>query len=227
MFVEVPMTVRVPPSIEANESGMRSFDGEVLPLCARSATTGTRMATTGVLLMNPDTGPVTLMVAASCFVWLLPAYSAIFRPMCWTIPVRLTPVLKMSIANTVMVAGLAKPESPSCGVICVHGSSTIRRTITTMAVTSMGSHSVANKTRERKMSAKTTSISTVTAAGTSPWTADTSVEKNTSDGGDSEGKRLVSATAQNSRPDGTPPGFISVSLNTRYASENSVALYAP
>ncbi len=90
MFVDVPMTVRVPPSIDANESGMRSFDGEVLPLCARSATTGTRMATTGVLLMNPDTGPATPTVARAVGS-LSPVNVAIFAPRSWMMPVRWTP----------------------------------------------------------------------------------------------------------------------------------------
>jgi hypothetical protein len=31
MFVDVPMSVSVPPNIEANERGISSFDGEVLP----------------------------------------------------------------------------------------------------------------------------------------------------------------------------------------------------
>jgi hypothetical protein len=82
LFVDVPMSVSVPPSIEANDSGISSFEGAVFPSCARSAITGIRIATTGVLLTNL---------------------------------VRLIPVLGMSIASTVIVAGFANPEIPSRG----------------------------------------------------------------------------------------------------------------
>jgi hypothetical protein len=65
MFVAVPMSVRVPPSIEAYESGMRSFEGETWLSSARSVTIGMNIATTGVLLMNPASGAVSPTVAPS------------------------------------------------------------------------------------------------------------------------------------------------------------------
>jgi hypothetical protein len=52
LFVDVPMSVSVSPSIDANDSGSSSFEGAVFPSCARSAITGIRIATTGVLLTN-------------------------------------------------------------------------------------------------------------------------------------------------------------------------------
>lgn len=63
-----------------------------------------------VLLMNPETGPVTPTVAANCLRRSVPANTVIFRPINWTRPVRLIPVLRMSIASTVIVVGLATPR---------------------------------------------------------------------------------------------------------------------
>jgi hypothetical protein len=54
-FVEVPIRVQVPPRIDANESGIRSFCAlmEELPL-AHEKIRGVRSATIGVLLRNAD-----------------------------------------------------------------------------------------------------------------------------------------------------------------------------
>ena len=60
------MSVREPPSIEAYDSGNRSFEGEVFPSWARFDTIGRRMATAAVLLMNPDSGATRPTVASSC-----------------------------------------------------------------------------------------------------------------------------------------------------------------
>jgi hypothetical protein len=87
----------------------------------------------------------------------------------WTIPVRLIPVLRISIASTVIVAGLANPDNTfACGYLC-HDSSTISRTITRIAVTLNGNHSVANKTRARRISMETTIISLVTEVELTLW----------------------------------------------------------
>jgi hypothetical protein len=64
-FVDVPISVSVPPRIAAYDSGNRSFDGESLLCSARSEIIGMNTATTGVLLMNPAIGPVVPTVAAS------------------------------------------------------------------------------------------------------------------------------------------------------------------
>ncbi len=60
------MRVSMPPICEAYDSGMSSFEGDVLPRFATSVTTGTSSATTGVLLRKPETGLVARTVANSC-----------------------------------------------------------------------------------------------------------------------------------------------------------------
>lgn len=74
----------------------------------------------------------------------------------------------MSIASTVIVAGLATPEISYRGEIYVHGSTTINNTITKMAVTSIGNRSVTKSARTRRMRAKPTNISAVTGAEAKP-----------------------------------------------------------
>jgi len=73
------MSVSMPPTIDAYESGMRSFEGDVRP---RSATRddGMSIATTGVLLRNPDGIPANATVAPSCFRRSVPANDAIRSP---------------------------------------------------------------------------------------------------------------------------------------------------
>ncbi|ELZ28159.1 hypothetical protein C475_05120 [Halosimplex carlsbadense 2-9-1] len=164
-FVEVPMSVSIPPICEAYDSGISSFDGEVFPSLATSVTTGTSTATTGVLLTNPETGPATPTVASSCRSRLSPANAAIRRPRIWTSPVRLIPALKISIASTVIVAGLENPEIPSLGEIPVHGRRTTSVTMIAIAVTSIGSHSVTNSAMAPRTTSPTTTMSTVTPAG--------------------------------------------------------------
>ena len=53
-FVDVPMSVHMPPSIEAKESGMSSLDGEMPRPSDHSATSGMSAATIGVLLMKAE-----------------------------------------------------------------------------------------------------------------------------------------------------------------------------
>ena len=54
MFVDVPISVSMPPNVGAYESAMSSFEGEVSPSWARLVTIGNRMATAAVLLMNSE-----------------------------------------------------------------------------------------------------------------------------------------------------------------------------
>ena len=53
-LVEVPISVHIPPNIEAKDNGMRSFDGETSRLPDHSSTRGISAATIGVLLMNAE-----------------------------------------------------------------------------------------------------------------------------------------------------------------------------
>ena len=80
-FVDVPIKVSVPPNIEAYESGINSFDGDVPPFHATSEMTGTSNATTGVLFTRPDVGPARPIVASNCFGPLEPTAAATRVPM--------------------------------------------------------------------------------------------------------------------------------------------------
>src|SRR6056297_1740280 len=79
----------------------------------------------------------------------------------------------MSIASTVIVAEFEKPDVPSAVEISVKLTTpsaprTINSTITRMAVTSIGSHSVTNNTSAMRMIPNTTTISGVTASEPAP-----------------------------------------------------------
>jgi len=65
MFVEVPMSVHTPPNIEANESGIRSFEALTSKSAATPITTGIKIATAAVLLMKAEMTPITLIMAAT------------------------------------------------------------------------------------------------------------------------------------------------------------------
>jgi hypothetical protein len=160
-LVEVPMRVSVPPNIEAYESGISSFDGEVPPLRATSEMTGTSSATTGVLFTRPEVGPARPIVARSCLSSLLPTAAATRVPTSCTTPVRRTPSLRMSIARTAMVASFEKPERPSAGDTCVHGWRMTSNTNTNSAVTSTRTYSVTNNANATAMIPNTTSMSVV------------------------------------------------------------------
>ena len=51
------MSVQIPPNIDANDIGMRSFDGLALVSFATPIRIGIKIATTGVLLMNAEKNP--------------------------------------------------------------------------------------------------------------------------------------------------------------------------
>jgi hypothetical protein len=54
IFEEVPISVQLPPSIEAKEMGMRNFDGLRFIFVHTVRTAGINTTTTGVLLMKAD-----------------------------------------------------------------------------------------------------------------------------------------------------------------------------
>jgi hypothetical protein len=62
MLVEVPMTVHVPPSMDANAKGIKSFDGLIRSLRAIAITGETYMAVTVVLFMKADVMPTIDMI---------------------------------------------------------------------------------------------------------------------------------------------------------------------
>ena len=137
-FVEVPMSVSVPPSIPANESGMSSRDGETPVRSVRSPTTGIIRATTGVLLMKPAARPDRPTTEPSWRRWWRPEIAMRSSTSSWTAPTRRIPSLRTNIINTVTVASLANPEMPSAGDMVVQRPSRTNTTMTRRAVTSRG-----------------------------------------------------------------------------------------
>ena len=57
-FVEVPISVHVPPRIAAKLIGMRNFEGLSPMRNAQSRTAGANIATSGVLFKNPESSAV-------------------------------------------------------------------------------------------------------------------------------------------------------------------------
>ena len=67
MLVEVPISEQVPPRIVANDSGISMRDGATVTACASWITTGVRMTTIGVLLMNADsTRQNSIITSSAC-----------------------------------------------------------------------------------------------------------------------------------------------------------------
>jgi hypothetical protein len=161
MFVDVPTSVGVPPIIAANDSGVNSFDGDRFASSARSVIIGMNTATTGVLLIKPAVKPVDPTVAPSSLRWLPRVNRAMSAPSRSTIPVSCTPTLRMSIAGVVTVAGLAKPAIAETESTPVQGSNTTRATSTPVAVTSLGTGSVTNKTDTTRISPTTIAMPVV------------------------------------------------------------------
>jgi hypothetical protein len=157
-LVEVPMSVSIPPAIDAYDSGNSSFDGGMPIRSARSTVAGSMMATAAVLLITPDRGPVMPMVASSApgpSPSLLCASHRVSRS---NSPVRRTPSLRIISAAIVTVAGLAKPESPVAISTPVSGSAATSTTITPTAVAAIGTTCVTNSGMMRATSSKTKSI---------------------------------------------------------------------
>jgi hypothetical protein len=137
-FVAVPIRLSVPPSIEAYERGMRSLEGETRASSARSVTIGMNIATTGVLMIKPASGPVIPTVAPRSRVASPRVNAAMRAPSRLIAPVDWPPALRTYIARMVTVAGEANPCRAVRPSTPVHGSRTTSATTTEMAVTSGG-----------------------------------------------------------------------------------------
>ena len=64
-FVLVPMSVVMPPTMEAYESGIISFDGDTPALSHQACTRGISIATSGVLLRKAESVAVVSMICPS------------------------------------------------------------------------------------------------------------------------------------------------------------------
>ena len=154
----MPISVSVPPRIAAYDSGRSSFDGEIPDWRARSVIIGMNTATTGVLLRNPDSGPVAPTVAASARPSLPRVSCARYTPSRWTSPVCWIPALSMNIATIVIVAVFENPEIACWVLTPVTGSRAASVTMTPTAVISFGIASVTNNTSVTPISPNTTTV---------------------------------------------------------------------
>jgi len=114
IFVEVPISVIVPPKIEAKESGISSLDGASPIDFARLMATGIKMTTTGVLLMKADntiTPAIIAMIATIGDDFLASCDTS--RPPASITPVRSSAADRTNIAAIVIGAEFENTPSTS------------------------------------------------------------------------------------------------------------------
>ena len=110
------MSVVVPPSMAAKERGMSSFEADWPVSPASFTVRGRSTATTAVLFTNAES-PAAVPMRAKASRQGPPRASPVNRrPRAAAAPVRVSPPASMSMASTVTVAGLAKPDTASSGV---------------------------------------------------------------------------------------------------------------
>jgi hypothetical protein len=127
----------------AEHRGVREGDeefggGDARASSARSVTIGMNIATTGVLMIKPASGPVIPTVAPRSRVASPRVNAAMRAPSRLIAPVDWPPALRTYIARMVTVAGEANPCRAVRPSTPVHGSRTTSATTTEMAVTSGG-----------------------------------------------------------------------------------------
>jgi len=158
MLVDVPISVHTPPNIEANESGINSFEGLTFVSRATPSTIGKKIATAAVLLMKADIAPIiSIVVTTDSQKLCLPIVTSA-EPKKLTAPVLNNPALRTNIAPTVTVAVLLKPEIPSSGEMVLLNNSAA---MTKSAIKSTGSFSVAKRTTAATRITSTIAISIV------------------------------------------------------------------
>ena len=112
-LVEVPVSVQVPPRMQANESGMSRREALSSELLARRSTMGRKTTTTGVLLTKAESTAPVSMRTASTRSSPSPARRRNQRPMMSMQPERSSPALRMNMQAMVIGAGLLKAPSIS------------------------------------------------------------------------------------------------------------------
>ncbi len=108
--------------------------------------------------MNADSTAAVSMIRAISRISPLPASRSTWRPTRPAMPVRDSPPLRMNTAQTVITAGLLKPDSASWAPTRPLSASI---TSTSSATTSTRSHSLTNSTSATPRIAKTSPISSV------------------------------------------------------------------
>jgi len=142
MFGGVPIRVIKPPSSELKASGIRSREGARPVRRAMSMTTGSSNAATPTLFMNAERPAAVSMITMTSRPSLSPESLSTWRPRIPATPVRESPPLKMNTAQTVITAGLLKPDTAWLGS---RSPVTARVTSTMSATMSTRTRSVTNR----------------------------------------------------------------------------------
>ena len=121
MFVEVLTSVTELVTIEANASGMRSFDALTPDFFAMPKTIGRKNAVEAVLLMNAPMPAEASMTIQSSRSGSVPAWRNTARPASSTTPVRSSAAVRMSRPRIMMTVSLPKPANA-----CFAGSSPVK-----------------------------------------------------------------------------------------------------
>ncbi len=152
----MPMRVFKPPRSAAKARGISKREGGRPVRRAMSTTTGSISAATPMSFIKPDSTPTVSMIVAISRASLPPARRNTGRPIRPATPVRASPALRMSTAQTVTTAMLAKPDRASAGVT---RPVRVRLTSTMRATTSTRIRSVTNMTMAAARMARTVAIS--------------------------------------------------------------------
>jgi len=163
MFVDVPIKVHVPPTMDTNESGMSIFDGLILYCLQMESVIGRKTATAAVLLIKADTIPTVVIKTIKRIDSLLRPTRVIRCVTRFMAPVFTSPPLKTNMAAMVAVAVLLKPEIPSLGVgkLLLKSPMRINVAITRIATKSTRNFSEAKRTKVTTMIEDTRMISVI------------------------------------------------------------------
>ena len=150
-FVEVPSGEMVPPNTVANDSGSNTFEGDNPRRWHQPSTTGSRVATIGVLGINPEIGATTATIRAIIRFGLRMASLAIRALRRSRPPLRNRPADTAKRPIKVIRAGLPNRCTASSGLSTRKVTS---RAAASNPVTSGASHPVTNSRIARANTAK-------------------------------------------------------------------------
>ncbi len=115
-LVEVPMSVQVPPRIEANATGMSNFEALTPALRPSPATSGVKSAVTVVLFMKAEVPPTMPIIAARKLREFTCATRRSCPPIQSSTPASFNATLRTKIEPRMMMMSLLNPANASCGV---------------------------------------------------------------------------------------------------------------
>ena len=150
-LVEVPSREMVPPNTVANDRGSNTFEGDTPRRWHQPSTTGSRVATIGVLGINPEIGATTPTIRAIIRLGLRMASLAIRALSRSSAPLRNRPADTANRPIKVIRAGLPNPCTASSGLSTRKVTS---RAAASKAVTSGASHPVTNSRIDRAKTAR-------------------------------------------------------------------------